>query len=552
MGLFIVLLVSAAWGTGLWYLMARLGLPSPIRLAWMDGVHAYVGLVGGIFVAAKVARVGLRYRVRGVAGIVRWQRWVSWSLLVLYSLVFVTGVLALLPIRGRLYGNLVDLHLISSVWALLPTSWHVWHYRRLAAPYLTRLRAPRLRFWAGLGLALIPAAWLLLNARGVSQLPLVKAGSAWSQVALSGDYLDRLAIAPDGSLVAAGDSVYVSRDGVVWVRLDLPPGPAGTAPEPTPQGEPAVHQHGPAPSGNLVLSLSVTRGGIYAGTKNGVAWTPNADIPLTVLGLSGSSVRALAADPTDQQALWAASSTGLMFSDDGGHTWTARGAGLEQGNAVAALGYFKGQLYASDGTGVFVWNGASGTWARSSSEAQVVDLTAGPQNSNLYASSATQGVWRLSAGGWEPLAAPAASHQHHGHLHGGLSQLTVLDGRLYASGTSDGVSASADGGLTWTQLGGGLPPETPPTDVIPFRGGLLAANPYGLYRFSLSSSNPASPTWWFALVAAAVLTGTCAIAIAGTERLPRFLRRRRHPDGDFASGSEQRRKSSSLRSGDYL
>jgi hypothetical protein len=517
-------LVSAAWGTGLWYLIARLGLPSPVQLAWMDGVHVYVGLVGGIFVAGKVARVGLRYRVQGVAGVIRWQRWVSWSLLVLYSVVFATGVLALLPIRGRLYSNLVDLHLISSVWALLPTTWHVWHYRRRAAPYVARLKAPRFRFWAGMGLAMIPAAVLLLNARGVSQLPQVKGGSAWSQFALSGDYLDRVAIAPDGSLVAAGDAIYVSRDGVVWVREDIPP--AANAPEPAPQGGPPVHQHGQAPSGNIVLSLALTGSGIYAGTENGLAWTPNSSTPLTMLGIPAGSVRALAIDPSDQQSLWAASSTGLMFSSDSGNNWTARGAGLRQADAVTALCYFQGRLYASDGTGVFMWNGASGSWAGSSTEAQVVDLTADSEDSVLYASSATEGVWGLNNYRWRPLAAPAASHQHHGHLHGGLSQLTALDGRLYASGTSDGVSASADGGLTWTQLGGGLPADTPPADLIPYRGNLLAAAPDGLYRFSLSTARPASSGWWFALVAAATLAGTGAIAISGPERLPPLIRRR--------------------------
>lgn len=54
LGLAIVLLVSAAWGTGLWYLVARLGLPSAVQLAWMDGVHAYVGLVAGLLVADEV------------------------------------------------------------------------------------------------------------------------------------------------------------------------------------------------------------------------------------------------------------------------------------------------------------------------------------------------------------------------------------------------------------------------------------------------------------------------------------------------------------------
>ena len=93
-----------------------------------------VGLVGAVFLLGKVLRVGLRSRVRGIPSLVRWHRWVSWSLLALYGAIFVSGVLVLLPIHGRLYGNLLELHLMTSVWAVPPTTWHVWHYRRLAAP----------------------------------------------------------------------------------------------------------------------------------------------------------------------------------------------------------------------------------------------------------------------------------------------------------------------------------------------------------------------------------------------------------------------------------
>ena len=99
LGLGLVLLVSVAWGTGLFYLLVRLGAPSPVRLAALDGIHVYVGVVGGVFVLAKVARVGLRHRVEGVSGVVPWQRWLSWSMLVLYGAVFLTGVLLLLYYR---------------------------------------------------------------------------------------------------------------------------------------------------------------------------------------------------------------------------------------------------------------------------------------------------------------------------------------------------------------------------------------------------------------------------------------------------------------------
>ena len=84
-----MLLVSVAWGTALFYLAARLGVDARVNLSWIDAAHVYVGLVGGVFIVAKISRVRFRYRVAGVAEVIPWQRWISWSLLVLYAAIFV-------------------------------------------------------------------------------------------------------------------------------------------------------------------------------------------------------------------------------------------------------------------------------------------------------------------------------------------------------------------------------------------------------------------------------------------------------------------------------
>ena len=89
----------------------------------VDAAHVYVGLVGGVFILAKVSRVRFHYKVSGVPEVIPWQRWISWSLLILYSSVFVSGVLALLPLHGRLYEDVLNFHLLSSVWAIPPTTW---------------------------------------------------------------------------------------------------------------------------------------------------------------------------------------------------------------------------------------------------------------------------------------------------------------------------------------------------------------------------------------------------------------------------------------------
>ncbi|MGA8923232.1 MAG: hypothetical protein WB682_08810 [Candidatus Dormiibacterota bacterium] len=528
LGLSLALIVSIAWGTALFYLAARLGVDTRVRLTWIDAAHVYVGLVGGIFILAKIARVRFRYKVAGVTEVIPWQRWISWSLLILYSAVFVSGVLALLPIHGRLYEDLLNFHLLSSVWAVAPTTWHVWHYRRRAAPYLTRIlpRGRTVRFWVGVALAVTPLVLVVGNARALSQLPQVMGGAAWSQSSLNGSYLDRIIVGPNGSLIAAGDALYVSPDGTVWTQIDIPGVPLPPSANPTP----AVHQHG-APTGkNLGLALAVAGNSILVGTDNGLYRTDSQSGPLVQVGFQGKTVTAVAVDPSDPRTLWVGSSSGLMRSSDGGATWSAAVAGLSKPNAVSAIGSAGDRLYASDSTGVFELSSPQQGWHRISTLPDVVDLTPSPDGSQLYATSATQGVQILENGSWRSTDSLASPHQAHlgGEKHPEVLSLAPIDGRLYAVGTSFGVSASADAGQTWSQLGGGLENVTP-AQLVDYEGSLMTATSNGVYRFRLESGTPASPTWWLLVVAAVVVFGVAGVALAGFDRLPwlRSSRRRR-------------------------
>jgi hypothetical protein len=521
LGLALALLVSAAWGTGIFYLLVRLGTPSPVRLATLDGIHVYVGVVGGVFVVAKVARVGLRHRVDGVPNVMPWQRWLSWSLLALYAAVFVTGVLILLPVPGRVYADLVEMHLLTSIWALLPTTWHVWHYRSRALPYLRRwaARATGRRFWTAAVLVLLPTPLLMADAPAVSQLPAVLGGSAWSPAALDGAYLDAVALAPDGrTVVAAGDALYVSRDGgVVWVRVDLPANAPAPAPgqAATPEDH-AGHEHGqPAPA-NPITSLVAGADGVLAGTPQGL-YASGFDGPLTQVALpGGGDVRALAANLADPRTVWAASTAGPLRSTDGGRTWARLPAGLARPESVAAVGYLGAEAFLSDTTGVFSWDGAAGAWVRSSPQPSVAALSAA--GDELYASSPDGDVWVLAHGRWSDLGPPAPVHNHHGHMHEQAATVMTVDGRLYAAGTSEGISASADGGRTWTQLGGGLGTTTP-AQAIEYRNQLWAATAQGLYRFPLAFAHRAAPDWWLLVLGLAVGLGLAAVAVGGPDRM---------------------------------
>jgi hypothetical protein len=519
LGLGLVLLVSVAWGTGLFYLLVRLGYGSPVRLASLDGIHVYVGVVGGVVVLAKVARVGLRHRVDGVPAVVPWQRWLSWSMLVLYSGVLLTGALLLLPIHGRPYADLVQLHLLSSVWALAPTTWHVWHYRARATPYLRRWtsRLAGRRFWAGMALTLLPLPLLLADAPAVSQLPAVLGGASWSPVdTLRGSYLDSIAKAPDGTLVAAGDALYISRDGVVWLRVDVPasvPAPAaGQAPGST---DHAGHQHGAAAPANPLTALAVDTSQVFVGSSAGL-FASSFSGPMRQVAFPGGGVRGLAGDPGDPGVLWATSATGPLVSADGGRTWSRQAAGLRRPEDASAIAYLGREVFVSDGTGVFRWLAASGSWVRTSSSPSVALLSPSPATGTLYASSEGTDLQVLAGGRWTDLGLPAPVHVHHGHVHGQPATVTSAGGRLYAAGTPDGVSASADGGWTWTQLGGGLGATTP-NDVVGYQGSLLTATSDGLYRFPLETGASAPPSWWTMLLALALGLGLVVIGVSALD-----------------------------------
>jgi hypothetical protein len=527
LGLGLVLLVSVTWGTGLFYLLARLGSGSPVRLAAVDGIHIYVGVVASIFVAGKVVRVGFGHRVEGVPNVVPWQRWLSWSMLVLYGAVFLTGVLLLLPIHGRPYGDLVQLHLLTSIWALVPTTWHALHYRSRAVPYLRRwtTRIAGRRFWLGLALVLIPVPVLLADAPAVSQLPAVLGGQSWTPVeALNGDYLDAIAQAPDGTVVVAGDAIYISRDGVVWLHVDVPAYAAATPAggQPAASNPHAGHEHGqPAPP-NPLTSLAVGRSEVFAGSSQGLFAT-TFDGQIRQVAFPGGGVRGVALDPSDPATLWATSAAGPFVSTDGGRTWSRQADGLARPADVLAVAFLGRDAYVSDGTGVFLWAPGSSAWTRTSSTPSVALLTASPDVDALYASTESTDLQVLADGRWTDLGLPAPLHLHHGVLHGQPAAVGSVDGRLYAAGTPDRVSASADGGWTWTQLGGGLGTVSP-NQLIGARGSLWVATSNGLFRFPLAVQRGATPAWWAMVLSFAVGLGVIAVGVAALD--PRRRRRR--------------------------
>jgi hypothetical protein len=98
----------------------------------------------------------------------------------------------------------------------------------------------------------------------------------------------------------------------------------------------------------------------------------------------------------------------------------------------------------------------------------------------------------------------------------------MVGDRIYVAGTQEGITASPDGGQTWTQLAGGLA-EAGPTQLAIFHGQLWAATSRGLYRLPLGQDPAPTLPWWAGVVAAAVGLGLASVVLGG---IPRVLRRR--------------------------
>jgi hypothetical protein len=489
LGASLVLLVSLAWLTGLAYLLARLNLPSPIQLAAVDAVHVYVGVASIAFFFAKVARVGLHRRVTGVPELVLWHRWVSWSLLVLYSGVYLTGVALLIPFPAVARQSLANAHLLLSVWAAVPTTWHIWHHRGWALPFLPRRRRPvPRRFLVATAIVIVPAVAFLMTPRALSLLAQVGAGATWTSSALPGVFLDRMERTSDGqTLVAGGEGLYASSDqGDTWHRIRFP--------------------------ADLIIGLATPKGpvAVYVGTSTGLYASASADGPYHRLSFPAREVHGIAVDPADSNVVWASSRQGFWRSTDAGVHWTSESTGIEAPPTAWAIAYVDRTLLASDVDAVYQWTGSR--WKQSSGQLAVVSLDPS-DDGRLFASSMGQGVRVFSNGGWQSSDSGLAAN------HGGVriihvDSVTAEPGsRTNAAMMLDGTATSIDAGQSWTRIRSGLPLGAV-WRILPADSGLVAATDHGIYTYPLPALERPGQVWWLALVAAAILFGAAAVGLA--------------------------------------
>lgn len=526
LGVSLVVLISAAWGTGIVYLMARAGLPAPLNLAVNGALHLYVGLVSAVVVGAKVLRVGLRRRVPGVPATTLWQRWISLSLVILYSVIYLSGLLALIPLGSRVHGLAVNAHLLSSVWALFPTTIHLVHHRLRAVPLLKHWSPPRApRIWPALAIALIAGLGFAFSPRAVEPLAAVGAGRPWTAAGLDGIYLNRVALTRDGRLLAAGDGLYLSANGRNWRHVDLPSGNAdaerlielGIKPssnQPTVAGGSGHGDHANNASVGQVIALAVSpkTGYVYVASTEGVYYSPWPEGPYLSLPSPGKRVDSLAVDPASAYQLWVTTEAGPELSIDGGHVWTPLTAGLQVPARATSLAYLAGVPYVVDPGGVYRFDASAVAWNRVFRADDVVSLAMSVDSASLFAAGLNGEVWQYDGHRWKAFDLVAA-HNHrisgHAHTHG----VTADFGRLYAIGTRDGVTASADAGTTWTPLGIGLP-EADVTGAIGYRDRVLVTTASGIYSIPAPTAPTAGLGWWLLLALVTGIAGTAIVVWA--------------------------------------
>jgi photosystem II stability/assembly factor-like uncharacterized protein len=197
-------------------------------------------------------------------------------------------------------------------------------------------------------------------------------------------------------------------------------------------------------------------GTLYAATSDGLFRTRNQGQSWQQVGLDGSLMLALAADPFHPGSLLASAFQGgfvLLGSTDGGATWTPRNQGIPSNTAFSVL-FFDPRapdkvLAAGNGWPTYVSRDAGATWTNAGHP--LSSLATGPGGTLLGARYAADGVLRSTDGGftWSPAGALADT----------INQLLFAGGRHYAAGIL-GIWVSADGGTTWRPSSQGLSART--------------------------------------------------------------------------------------------
>lgn len=302
-------------------------------------------------------------------------------------------------------------------------------------------------------------------------------------------------------------------------------------------------------SSGTVLSLTTDSSGVYASTSSagaqvsrdhGVTWST------LDAGIAGTSKFAygLWMDPSNAQKIFVSSLThyGLIWSQDGGATWSAAGTGFTaRGSRSVAFdpsNHFRIYAGGTVGDGLFKSEDGGLTWARRPLGSAAVDVImvavdslspniiyAGTQNEGLFKSTDYGDTWRAAGSGLsgavtnltpDPsksgrvLAATATAFflsednaETWTNILNRPAWTITIDSKtpstVYATTRTQGVFRSLDGGRTWQDINNGLTalslgrapvtihPTNPQTLYVGNAGGVFKSLDGGGHWFAVNS-----------------------------------------------------------------
>ncbi len=199
------------------------------------------------------------------------------------------------------------------------------------------------------------------------------------------------------------------------------------------------------PNDRSILYAAAAAGGIWKSTNRGVTWKPIFD------GEAVYSVGCLAIDPKDSLTIWAGSGEnnsqrsvswgdGVYKSTDGGASW--KNMGLPKSEHI-------GKILIDPRDSNVVWVAAQGPlWAPGGDRGLYKTTDGGKTWKKVLEISENTGVSDLAFDPRNPDVVYAVAYQRRRHV------WTLING-----GPESGIHKTRDGGVTWTQLSGGLPKE---------------------------------------------------------------------------------------------
>jgi photosystem II stability/assembly factor-like uncharacterized protein len=309
-------------------------------------------------------------------------------------------------------------------------------------------------------------------------------GSEWTprSAGLREEMIRSLAVSPsDPSIVYAGTDVYLSGNGVhQGKRRGRRWGPISSGH--TYDGPVKAIAVDPTDRNRLFVAMNdycdgCDNGAIELSTDGGKTWVD--------VSPSNGAVEDVAIDPFDPNTVFVASvfsPTGLYKSTDGGQSWTDAGFDVSYVTDLAMDPSTPGVAYAGTaGVGVYKTVDGGATWLGTGLPAVfVTDLAVSPSNPSVVYAGATSsgGVWRSANGGstWSEVGGPLPD--------GFVVRAVVVDPRdadhVFVAPFGAGVYETEDGGATWSAMNDGLGDLWVWTLALDTGGSMLYAGTGGL------------------------------------------------------------------------